>query len=111
MRAVLLHMGGHQLQQLFQTLLDTEEGNDYDKDKCAQALYRYFEVKKNVPKERQNFLSTSPEGGETINNFFVPLKKTVEHCEYGTVEDNQIRDRVLYFIQNKMLKRGKSDSN
>ena len=29
----------------------------------------------------------------------------VELCEYGTEEDNQIRDRVLYFIRNKVLKR------
>ena len=96
-------MDGHQLQKIFQTLPDTGEDNDYDK--CAQALDKYFEVKKNVPKERQNFLSTSPEGGETINNFIVRLKKTVEHCEYGIEEDNQIRDRLLYFIRDKVLKR------
>ena len=80
-RAVLLHMGDHQLQKLFQTLPDTWEGNYYDK--CSQAVDKYFEVKKNVPKERQNFLSMSPEGGETINIFIVRLKKTVEHCEFG----------------------------
>ena len=85
-RAVLLHMGGHQLQKLFQTLPDTGEDNNYDK--CAQALDKYFEVQKIFPKERENFLSTSPEGGETINHLIVRLQKTVEHCEYGTEEDN-----------------------
>ena len=54
----LLHMGGHQLQKLFQTLPDTGEDND----KCARALDNYFDVKKPVPKERQNFMSTSLEG-------------------------------------------------
>ena len=41
-RAILLHMGGHQLQKLFQTLPDTGEDTDYDikqvfrcQEKCA----------------------------------------------------------------------------
>ena len=29
----------------------------------------------------------------------------MEHCEYGVEEENQIRDRVLYFIRDKVLKR------
>ena len=54
-RAVLLHMGGHQLQKLFQTLPDTGEDNDYDK--CAQALDKYFEVKKIfLKKDRISYL-------------------------------------------------------
>ena len=57
-----------------------------------------------MPKERQNFLSVSPEVGETINNFIIRLKKTVEHCEYGVEEENQIRGRVMYFIRDKVLK-------
>ena len=66
---------------------------------------KYFEIRKNVTKERQKFLSVSPEVGETINNFIIRLKKTVEHCEYGVEEENQIRDRVMYFIRDKVLKR------
>ena len=103
MRALLLHMGGGQLQKLFHTLPDTGDETNYAE--CVQALNKYFEIRKNVPKERQNFLSVSPEGGETINNFIIRLKKTVEHCEYGVEEENQIRDPVLYFIRDKVLKR------
>ena len=29
----------------------------------------------------------------------------MEHCEYGVEEENQIRDHVLYFIRDKVLKR------
>ena len=72
-RALLLHMGGGQLQKLFHTLPDTGDVTDYAE--CVQALNKYFEIRKNVPKERQNFLSVSPEGGETINNFIIRLKK------------------------------------
>ena len=56
----LFHIGGHKLQILFQILADT--GKDSDYDKCAHVLDKYFEVNKKLPKERQNFLSTSPEG-------------------------------------------------
>ena len=102
-RALLLHMGGGQIQKLFQTLPDTGDENGYAK--CVQALNKYFEIRKNVPKERQKFLSISPEGVETINNVIIRLKKTVEYCEYREEEENQIRDRVLYFIRDKVLKR------
>ena len=92
--------GGQQLQKLFNTL---PEAGDYGA--CVQALNKYFELKKNVPKERQGFLTAAPETGETINSFMVKLKKIVEYCEYGAEEDNQIRDRVLYYIRDKALKR------
>ena len=29
----------------------------------------------------------------------------MEHCEYGVEEENQIRDRDMYFIRDKVLKR------
>ena len=56
-RALLLHIGGGQLQKLFHTLPDTGDVTDYAE--CVQALNKYFEICKNVPKERQNFLSVS----------------------------------------------------
>ena len=90
--------------KLFHTLPDTGDETNYAQ--CVQALNKYFEIRKNVPKERHNFLSVSPEGGGgTINNFIIRLKKRVEHCEYGVEEEKQIRDRVLYFIRDKVLKR------
>ena len=72
-------MGGGQLQNLCHTLPDA--GDEIDYAVCVQALNKYFEIRKNGPKERQNFLSVSPEvrEGETINNFIIRLKKTVEH--------------------------------
>ena len=71
-RALLLHMGGGQLKN-FHTLPDTGDETDYAV--CVQALNKYFEIRKNVPNERQNFLPVSPDGGETINNFIIRLKK------------------------------------
>ena len=44
----------------FHTLPDTGDETDYAE--CVQALNKYFEIRKNVPKERQNILSVLPEG-------------------------------------------------
>ncbi len=100
-RALLLHMGGQSVQKLFETLPDT--GTDYAS--AIKALDKYFELKKNIPKERQQFLAMAPEPGESIKNFIVRLKKKITDCEYGDEEENQIRDRVMYFIKDKTLKR------
>ena len=69
---------GQELHKLFQTLRDTGNAEDYDM--YVHALDKYFELKKNLPKARQLFLSTAPEGCETINNVIVKMKKKVEYC-------------------------------
>ena len=58
-----------------------------------------------MPKERKKILSVSPEVGGNNQQLYNSVEKTVVHCEYGVEEENQIRDRVLYFIRDKVLKR------
>ena len=53
-----------------------------DENEC-QVCPDIEQIRTNVPKERHNFLSMSPEGGETINTLIIRLKKTVEYCEHG----------------------------
>ena len=50
-RAVLLHMGGQQIQNLFQILPAT--GDDYKA--AVEALSKYFELKKMYPKKDRTF--------------------------------------------------------
>ena len=48
-RALLLHYSGKEVNDLFDTLPDTGEDNDYKK--ACEALTRYFKRKKNVSSE------------------------------------------------------------
>ena len=83
----------------------------------VQALNKHFEICTKCAKRKAEFplcITGRAGAGETINNFIIRLEKTVEHCEYGVEEENQIRDRVLYFIRDsvekKVVPRGKPES-
>lgn len=53
---------------------------------------------------RQVFLTATPLPGERINNFIPRLQSLAEHCDYKEEKNNQVRDRVLTFVADKLLK-------
>ena len=103
-RALLLHLAGSGIRDIFLTYDEETRGNATDYDKILLCLNNHFKLKRNVPMARQTFLSTSPQQNETINNFITRLKTVVEDCEYGDEKDNQVRDRVISYIHDRSLK-------
>ena len=61
-KAMLLHMAGHQTQEVFDTL--DPENDTYDK--ALEGLTLYFSVKKNVPFERNVFHQTKQQAGASV---------------------------------------------
>ena len=104
MRALLLHLAGPGVREIFKTYSAQVRGDDEGFDKATKCLSDHLKVKKNVPVARQTVLASTPNPGETINNFVTRLKSLAEHCDYGKQEDNQVRDIVISHIMNKELK-------
>lgn len=104
-RALLLHLAGPQVRDIFNNSIPTAaRGEAKDYKKAMDALTEYFKPQKNVPMARQAFLAAQPRAGETINNFVTRLQMLAEHCEYGDEKDNQVRDRTISHIKDKFLK-------
>lgn len=103
-RAVLLHLAGTGIREIFRSIPDDKKGEDKDFKKAMDALTEHFQLKKNVPRARQTFLTTKPKPGERIHNFVIRLQTLAEHCDYNDEKDNQIRDLTLTFITDKHLK-------
>ena len=101
---ILLHLAGPGVPEIFKTYPDEVKGDAKEFDKAMTGLSNHFEVKKNVPLERQKLLASKPNPGATINNFVTRLKRLAEHCNYGEEEDNQVRDIVIFHVTNKELK-------
>ena len=108
-RALLLHLGGPEVRDIFRTLEDA--GNTYDS--AVAALNKHFKCKKNIPMARQKFMLCEPQTGETIDQYITRLKILVKDCSYERTVDgetdytetnNQVRDKVLMYITNKHLK-------
>ena len=63
----------------------------------------HFMVKRNVIFERDKFNLRSQHGGESVDNFITDLYCLAKYCEFGTLRDNLIRDRVVVGIKDKKL--------
>ena len=100
----MLHVGGPGLREIFYSFSEEERAGQNPYNIAMTILNGFFELKRNVPKARQNFLETVPKPGETINYYIVWLKDLVRHCDYGDDAGNQVRDRVLSHIKDPSLK-------
>ena len=67
-RALLLHYAGENVNEIFETLPDTDPGEDEDPfEKAVTALTNYFTPKKNREYEVYVFRKTMQESDESIN--------------------------------------------
>ena len=92
-RALLLHVAGEEVQDLFETLQDT--GTTYAE--ALGALNTYFQPKRNIAFERHLFRQAKQQDDETVDNFIVRLSKLSLGCDFkDEVQKNEmIRDQVV----------------
>ena len=91
-RALLLHLAGPEVQQIFDTLADTGNSNDFDT--AVEKLNEYFKPKKNISFERHQFRLQKQKYDETVQEFCTRLKQMSLSCEF-TNTDEMIRDQIV----------------
>ena len=89
--ALLLHCAGSVVQDIFETLTDT--GNDEDYNTALDALDGYFKPSVNTPYERHLLRQMTQNQGETIDQFSTKLKQQAKHCNFGDTSDDQSHQR------------------
>ncbi|MCG8048362.1 MAG: DDE-type integrase/transposase/recombinase [Candidatus Thiodiazotropha taylori] len=102
-RALLLHMVGPNVQEIFETLPD--RGGNGDFDKAVDALNLHFKPKANVPYERHVFRQSSQKEDETVEQFATRLRKLALTCEFGDTKDDAIRDQIIDKCKSNDLRR------
>jgi hypothetical protein len=80
LRASLLHFGGDDIQEVFETLTDT--GSDDDFDKAEKALTDYFTPKQNVHYETIMFQATRQEQHESVQDYATRLRRLSKKCNF-----------------------------
>lgn len=108
-RALLLHLAGQDVQDVFSTLPDTGEAADYKK--AVDALNAYFIPQVNTALARLEFQKLQQKPGETVQQFATRLRQAVRDCAYGGDADNQVRDAILSrgtseYLRRKLLEEG-----
>eukprot|EP00731_Ephydatia_muelleri_P002769 Em0001g2769a len=84
-----------------------------DESRQAKKQYReaietfesYFRVKRNVIYERARFNSRNQLEGEPVEQYVLSLHSLARNCEYGTLQEELIRDRIVIGIRDKALSR------
>ena len=108
-RAILLHLAGPDVQEIFTTLTETGDATNYAS--AVEALNAYFVPQVNSAFARQTFHRITQNPGGTVQQFVTRLRKAAKDCDFSTDTDNQIRDPVLNkctstYIKRKFLEEG-----
>ena len=107
-RAMLLHLAGSEVQDIFHTLEDT--GNDFTT--AVTKLNEYFQPKSNVAFERHVFRQQKQEDNETINAYITRLKRMAVSCKFEESErEGHIRDQFMDWCKSKSLRKKLLEKN
>jgi hypothetical protein len=93
-KAILLHVAGGEVQDVFETLPDAHAART-DFAETLELLTDHFTPKVNIPYERHMFRQVEQGSQETVDQFVTRLKTKSATCEFGYQEDEFIRDQVI----------------
>ena len=98
----LLYTMGESAEDIFQSFnLSEEDTKNYDV--VVERFQRHFVSRRNIIFERAKFNSRKQEDGETADSFITSLYGLAEHCAFGQLHDELIRDRIVVGIRDTDL--------
>lgn len=97
----LYAMGSEAEDILVSLQLSDEEAKDYDKLKSS--FEKHFIPRRNVIFERARFNQRSQMEHEAIEEFVTDLHRLAASCDFGSLKDELIRDRLVVGLRDKNL--------
>ena len=93
---------GDDADDIFSALpMTADERNKYDTVKSK--LEGHFIIKRNVIFERAKFNLRFQKENESVDNFITDLFTSAQHCNYGTLHDEMVRDRIVVGLKDITL--------
>ena len=100
--STLVYTMGEEADGIFMPFeLSAEEAKKYETVKAK--FENKFIDKKNVIFERAKFNSRVQEQNETVDSFITDLYKLSQHCEFKSLKDELIRDRIVVGLWDRKL--------
>lgn len=90
----LIYTMGDKADDILSSLQLTDE-KEKDFEEVKKAFDEHFVGVHNVIYERAKFNKRCQDVGESTENFFTAVHKLAEHCKYGVLHEEMIRDRIV----------------
>ncbi len=98
----LIYTMGEEAEDILTSLhLSAHEASDYETVK--NSLNDHFVARRNVIFERAKFNQRQQHVGESVEHFITELHCLAEHCGYGQLHDEMVRDRLVVGLIDKKL--------
>ena len=93
-RALLLHLSGTEVFDIFESFTDAQKGSEDDFDQAVESLSGYFSPKKNIEFKTRKFRLASQRQDETLDSFHTRLRHLTTTCEL-TIHDREIKTQIV----------------
>ena len=101
-RALLLHYAGPDVDDIFDTLPDTGENDDYDT--AVEKLNEYFNPQVNTTYEVYSFRMAKQKEGESLDSYHTRLRQLAKTCQFAD-QDKEIKDHIILTCTSNALRR------
>ena len=102
-RAVLLSAVGGQTYELIRNLLAPTKPMEVTFAEIVDAVEKYVQPRPSIIVERFNFHSRARRQGEDVSTYVAELRKLSEHCNFGTVLNDMLLDRLVCGIVDQRI--------
>lgn len=102
--SLLINLIGPDGFDVYQTFKFNSDSEREDVKSLLKKFDEYFGVKSNITLARYNFFTRDQEQGETIGQYVVALKLLSKKCEFGSLEESLIRDRIVCGINSAVVR-------
>jgi len=104
-RAILLNAVGPSTYRLLKSLASPKKVAELTFAKLVQLAAAHFNPKPSPIVKRYEFNSRCQREGESIATYVAELRKTAEHCDYGAVLNDMLRDRLVCGMSSRGIQR------
>ena len=104
-RSILLSVCGAKTYKLIRNLATPRKPGDMSYDDIVLLVANHHNPKPSVIVQRFKFHSHFRRQGQSVANFVAELRQLSEHCEFGAVLDDMLRDRLVCGINDNAIQR------
>ncbi|XP_034549867.1 uncharacterized protein K02A2.6-like [Notolabrus celidotus] len=104
-RSILLSACGAKTYKLIRNLATPRKPGDIPYDELVQLVGNHHNPRPSEILQRFKFHSHFRKPGQSVANFVAELRQLSEHCHFGAVLDDMLRDRLVCGISNDAIQR------